>query len=145
MPKLAKTIDVKRRGKTVTLTIDGEEFAWYLAAEPITTTTDPNEPGTVNLTLIAEHVTIDDGLMVQAQRERDSSSSSVTVDGESVPMEPGHHGVSSVLRAAGLDAPLYDLIRLDSDGRHVYTHRVGNMVSIKNGDQFIAARIAATT
>lgn len=51
---------MKRRGKTVTLTIDGEEFAWYLAAESITTTIEPEGVGTVNLTLLAEHVTIDD-------------------------------------------------------------------------------------
>jgi hypothetical protein len=60
MPKLAKTIDINRRGRQVTLTIDGEEFTWYLAAEPITTTVEPEGYGTVNLTLIAEHVTIDD-------------------------------------------------------------------------------------
>lgn len=62
MPKLAKTIDIKRRGREVTLTIDGEEFAWYLAREPITVTTEVDEPGTVNLTLIAEHVTVEDDI-----------------------------------------------------------------------------------
>jgi hypothetical protein len=61
MAKLAKTIDVKRRGQHVTLTIDGEEFAWYLAREPIVTTTDADGLGTVEVTLIAEHVTVDDG------------------------------------------------------------------------------------
>lgn len=62
MPKLAKTLDVKRRGRTVTLTIDGEEFAWYLADEPITHTMESKAVSTVNLTLVAEHVTIDDDL-----------------------------------------------------------------------------------
>ena len=65
MPKLAKTIDIKRIGNHVTLTIDGEEFAWYLADEPITTTTEARDLGTVNLTLIAEHITIDDDLGAQ--------------------------------------------------------------------------------
>jgi hypothetical protein len=60
MPKLAKTIVVKRTGDRVNLTIDGEEFGYYLAREPITTTTDLNEFGTVNLTLVAERVTIED-------------------------------------------------------------------------------------
>lgn len=62
MPKLAKTIDIKRTGNRVALTIDGEEFGWYLADEPITTTTEARNLGTVNLTLIAEHITIDDDL-----------------------------------------------------------------------------------
>ena len=60
MPKLANTIEVKRRGSNVTLTIDGQEFGWYLADQPITTTTDPHDLGTVNLTLLADHVIIDD-------------------------------------------------------------------------------------
>lgn len=60
MPKLAKTIEVKRTGNRFSLTIDGEEFGYYLAREPITTTTEMNDLGTVNITLIAERVTVED-------------------------------------------------------------------------------------
>lgn len=61
MPKLAKTIEVKRQGaKGFSLKIDGEEFGYYLAREPITTTTDMDGVGTVNLSLMAERVLVDD-------------------------------------------------------------------------------------
>lgn len=61
MPKLAKTIEITRRGqREFSLSIDGEEFGYFLAREPIITTTDPEEPGTVNLTLIAEKVVVVD-------------------------------------------------------------------------------------
>ncbi|OII10514.1 hypothetical protein BIU97_10325 [Curtobacterium sp. MCBA15_009] len=61
MPKLAKTIVVNRRGqREFSLTVDGEEFGYLLAREPITTTTDPEDLGTVNLTLIAARITVVD-------------------------------------------------------------------------------------
>lgn len=60
MPKLAKSIEVKCVGDRVSLTIDGEEFGYYLARDPITTTTELNEFGTVSLTLVAERVTVED-------------------------------------------------------------------------------------
>lgn len=62
MPKLAKTIDIKRKGRKFTLSIDGEEFAYHLADEPVTTVIEANGIGTVNITLIAEHVTTDDAI-----------------------------------------------------------------------------------
>lgn len=61
MPKLAKTIEIVRRGRSeFSLTIDGEEFGYFLARAPITTTTAPDEACTVNITLVAERVTVID-------------------------------------------------------------------------------------
>lgn len=61
MPKLAKTIEITRHGRSqFRLKIDGEEFGYYIAREPITTTTDADDMGTVNLTLMAERVIVDD-------------------------------------------------------------------------------------
>lgn len=62
MPKLAKTIEIVRKGRKFTLSIDGEEFGYHLADEPVTTVIESNGIGTVNLTLIAEHVTTDDNI-----------------------------------------------------------------------------------
>lgn len=66
MPKLAKTIEVTRYGRSqFSLKIDGEEFGYYIAREPITTTTDVEDMGTVNLTLMAEHVVVRDSVKDQ--------------------------------------------------------------------------------
>lgn len=60
MPKLAKTIEIVRQGQVASLFIDGEEFGYYIAREPIVTTTDADSFSTVNLTLVAERITVDD-------------------------------------------------------------------------------------
>lgn len=70
----------------------------------------------------------------------------ITVDGENITLTPGKHSVIDVLETSGLPVPhRYDLIRIDADGQHVVTHRVGDMVALANGDTFISARISATT
>jgi hypothetical protein len=61
MPKLAKSIAIGRRGLSeFSLKIDGEEFGFYIAREPITTTTDVDDLGRVTFTVLAEKVTIED-------------------------------------------------------------------------------------
>ena len=57
-PKLAKHIDVNVDTKR--LTIDGEVFGYYLAAEPLTAEIDLDKGAlhTLTVTLIAEHVTV---------------------------------------------------------------------------------------
>jgi hypothetical protein len=165
MAKLAKTIEITRRGqREFSLSIDGEEFGYFLAREPITTTIDPNEPGTVNLTLVAEKVTVVDDWTFRNQHgstdlspehardlldkqragEQSSEPESIKVDGDTVTLPHGHHEVREVLAAAGVNAQNYDLIRVDTGGQ-VITHRTGETVTTHRGDEFFTAAVSATT
>ena len=67
----------------------------------------------------------------------------VTVDGEAITMQYGHHGVARILNAAGVDAHTHDLLRVDGDG-HTATHRTGDTVTLQPGDEFVTARISTT-
>lgn len=164
MPKLAKSIEVKCVGDRVNLTIDGEDFGSYLARDPITTTTELNEFGTVSLTLVAEKVTVVDEWTVSAHHgstdrspedarrplddnrtgEQSPVPESINVDGETVTLPHGHHEVREVLAAAGVDERSHDLIRVDTDGQTI-THRTGETVTTLRGDEFVTAAVSATT
>lgn len=62
IPRLAKVLHLERQGKTWKLTVDGEPFPYFLARQPIVTTTDPDGIGVVMLPLMAERVEIVDAL-----------------------------------------------------------------------------------
>jgi len=57
MPKLAKEIVLTIRGGEFAMSIDGVEFPWHLAKEPITHTLGTDRFSTLNLTLIAKNIT----------------------------------------------------------------------------------------
>jgi hypothetical protein len=174
MPKLAKTIDIKRTGNRVALTIDGEEFRWYLADEPLTTTTEARNLGTVNLTLIAERVTIDDDLGApvgpassdidcrnhQPRQHRDGkppwcNECGLTESGE----EPQSHvtitvdGEDTVIRA-GRRGAAFVLGTVGLNAALYDLQRVqpdGSSATVRgdivlaDGDEFVTARISAGT
>lgn len=54
--KLAQHIDLNTDTKV--LTIDGEPFGYYLADEPVIVTIDSNSIPTIDIRLIAEHITV---------------------------------------------------------------------------------------
>jgi hypothetical protein len=61
--ELAKVIRIERlTPRTVRLFLDGEEFPFYLADEPIEVRIERDSIGTVRLTLMAERVEVLDDL-----------------------------------------------------------------------------------
>lgn len=124
MPKLAKTIEITRRGqREFSLTIDGEEFGYFLAREPITTTTDPEDLGTVNLTLIAEKVVVvDDSTFSNQHGRTDLSPEHVRdlLDKNRAGTPADHEGHESV-QHRDLREPWCNRCGLTSDGREPVT------------------------
>ncbi len=84
MPELAKHIEVTKLpdGLGSRITVDGEDFPWYVAADPITMSAEVAEMPKITLTLMADRVTVDQALatkqpqrVTQWQRdERDQTS-----------------------------------------------------------------------
>lgn len=60
MSTIAETIRVKRRGKHLTLEVDGKPFPWHVAADDVLTATTTDGLSTITLTLPVMRVTVDD-------------------------------------------------------------------------------------
>lgn len=62
-PKLAKEIRVTQHGTgNTSITVDGDEFPWYLSVDGIRTTVTKGDLPTVTLSIVAERVLVDHGL-----------------------------------------------------------------------------------
>jgi hypothetical protein len=58
MFEIPKVIRVERAGNSFVLTIDGEEFPYPIAWEPISAVVDPDGSPTLTITLMAEQVEV---------------------------------------------------------------------------------------
>ena len=72
MPTIVETILVKRRGKHLTLEVDGKPFPWHVAADDVLTATTTEGLSTVTLTQPALHVTVDDDAAPEAPSAYDA-------------------------------------------------------------------------
>lgn len=62
MAELAKHVAVEIRNGKASIKIDGDEFPWFIAENGIQLIAEPNSLPTVTVTVLAEHVTIDESI-----------------------------------------------------------------------------------
>lgn len=60
MPEHAKLIELKRKGRSGRVLLDGVELGALIAREPIQVTSDVDGMPTIRLTLMADRITVDD-------------------------------------------------------------------------------------